>query len=79
MTSSKSCLGSDQLHVIDGKELVILDISHSKLHTPKHTFILFNVFHVPYIKKKSLLSIQKFYIENNIFFNFIHLYFMLRI
>lgn len=60
MTSLKSCLGSDQLHVIDGKELVILDISHSKLHTPKHTFILFNVFHVPYIKKNHYYLFRNF-------------------
>jgi hypothetical protein len=39
------------------------------LRSPKHTFTLSNVLHVPYITK-SLLSVQKFYRDNNIYFEF---------
>ena len=69
MTGSEPYLGSDQLHVGDGKGLVISHISQSKLYTPKRTFILSNVLHVPHIKKP-LLSVQKFCIDNNVFFEF---------
>ena len=69
MTSLEPYLGSDQLHVGDGKGLVISHIAQSKLYTPKHTFTLSNVLHVPHIKKP-LLSVQKFCIENNVFFEF---------
>jgi histone deacetylase 1/2 len=69
MTSSEPYTSSDQLHVGNGKGLVISHIAHSKLYTPKHTFILSNVLHVPHIKKP-LLFVQKFCIENNVFFEF---------
>ena len=69
MTSSKPYLGNDHLHVGDGKGLVISNIAHSKIRSPKHTFTLSNILHVPGIKKP-LLSIQKFNLENNVFFEF---------
>jgi len=69
MTSSEPYLGSDQLHVGDGKGLVISYIAQSKLYTPKHTFILSNVVHIPHIKKP-LLFVKKIYIEKNVFFEF---------
>jgi histone deacetylase 1/2 len=53
----------------DGKGLVISNIAHSKIHSPKRTFTLSNILHVPAIKKP-LLSVQKFSLENNVFFEF---------
>jgi histone deacetylase 1/2 len=58
MTSSEPYLGNDHLHVGDGKGFVISNIAHSKIHSPKRTFTLSNILHVPAIKKP-LLSIQK--------------------
>jgi hypothetical protein len=55
MTSSEPYLGSDQLHVGNGKGFVISHIAYSKLYTPKCTFILSNVLHVPHIKKTSIV------------------------
>ena len=69
MTSSKPYLGNDHLHVGDGWGLVISNITHSKIHSPKCTFTLSNILHVLDIKKP-LLSIQKFCLENNVFFEF---------
>ena len=57
------------IHVGDGKGLLISNIAHSKIHSPKCTFTLSNILHVPAIKKP-LLSIQKFYLKNNVFFEF---------
>ena len=39
------------------------------LHSPKYTFTLSNVFHVPHIIKP-LLSVQKFRRDNNVYFEF---------
>ncbi|KAJ6969913.1 hypothetical protein NC653_034466 [Populus alba x Populus x berolinensis] len=69
MTSSKPYLGNDHLHVGDGKGLVISNIAHSKIRSPNRMFTLSNILHVPTIKKP-LLSVQKFYLDNNIFFEF---------
>jgi len=69
MTSSEPYLGNDHLHVSDGKGLVIFNIAHSHIQSPKHTFTLSNILHVPTIKKP-LLSVQKFCLENNVFFEF---------
>jgi hypothetical protein len=39
------------------------------LHSSKRTFTLSNVLHVPHITKP-LLSVQKFYRDNNVYFEF---------
>jgi hypothetical protein len=39
------------------------------LRSPKHVFTLSNVLHVPHITKP-LLSVQKIYRDNNIYFEF---------
>jgi histone deacetylase 1/2 len=56
MTSSEPYTGTDQLHVGDGKGLVISHIAHSKIYAPKHTFTLSNILHIPHITKP-LLSV----------------------
>jgi len=69
LTGSKPYLGNDHFHVSDGKGLFIFNIGHTKLHPPKQTFTLPNVLHVPHIQK-SLFSVQKFFLNNNIYFEF---------
>jgi hypothetical protein len=69
MTHAEPYLGNDQLHVGDGKGLVISNTAHNLLHTPKRVFTLSNILHVPHIKKK-LLSVQQFCRENYVFFEF---------
>jgi histone deacetylase 1/2 len=62
-------LGNDNLHVGDGKGLPISHLGHTKIYTPHHSFTLSNVLHVLVITKP-LLSVQKFYLDNNIYFEF---------
>jgi hypothetical protein len=69
MTSSEPYTGTDQLHVGDGKGLVISHIAHSKIYAPKRTFTLSNILHIPHITKP-LLSVQNFCLESNVFFEF---------
>ena len=69
MTSSEPYCGNDHLYVGDGKGLTISNIAHSKIRSPKRTFTLSNILHVSHIKKP-LLSVQKFCLENNVFFEF---------
>jgi hypothetical protein len=67
MTHAEPYLSNDQLHVGDGKRLVISHTAHNILSTPKRVFMLSNVLHVPKIKKR-LLSVQQFCCENCVFF-----------
>jgi len=69
LTDSAPYLGNDHFHVGDDKGLSISHIGHTMLRSSKHTFILSNVLHVPHITKP-LLSIQKFYRDNNVYFEF---------
>jgi len=69
ITHAKPYLGNDQLHVGDGKGLVISNTTYNILRTPKRVFLLSSVLHVPKIKKR-LLSIQQFCCENCVFFEF---------
>jgi histone deacetylase 1/2 len=57
------------LHVGDGKGLSISDIGHTKLYNPHRLFTLSNVLHVPAITKP-LLSVKKFCLDNNVYFEF---------
>jgi len=60
LTRSELYFGNDHLHIGNGKSLSISNIGYIMLHTPKHTFTLSNVLHVPHITKP-LLFVQKFY------------------
>jgi hypothetical protein len=73
MTHTEPYLGNDQLHVGDGKGLVISNTAHNILHTPNRVFTLFNILHVPKIKKQLL------FVQQLSFFNFTLLVSMLRI
>jgi hypothetical protein len=76
MTSSEPYLGNDHLHVSDGKGLFILNIAHSKICSPKHTFTLSNILHVPAIKKPLLYLLKTFILRITSFFNFIPLFYV---
>jgi hypothetical protein len=52
MTHAEPYLSNDQLHVGDGKGLVISNTAYNLMHTPKQVFTLSNILHVPHIKKK---------------------------
>ena len=69
LTDFASYLSNDHLHVGDNKGLSISHIRHPTLCFPKHTLKLSNVLHVPHITKP-LLSVQKFYRDNNVYFEF---------
>jgi len=70
MMSLEPYLGNDHLHV--GKGLVILIIARSKIHSSNYTFFS-NILYVLDIKKP-LLYVQKFCLENNVFFKIAFLY-----
>ena len=69
LSNSASCLGNDHLYYGDIKSLIISNIGHTMLHSSKCTFKLSNILHVPYITKP-LLSVQKIYRDNNVYFEF---------
>jgi hypothetical protein len=69
LAASEPYLGNNNLHVGDGKGLPISHISHTKIYTPHRSFTLSNVLHVPAITKP-LLSVQKFYLDDNVYFEF---------
>ncbi|KAJ9548514.1 hypothetical protein OSB04_021057 [Centaurea solstitialis] len=77
MDDSRSYYGNDTLHVGDGKGLPILHIGSSHVHSPHKTFSLSNILHVPEIKK-NLLSVQKFCLDNNVFFEFHSSFFVVK-
>jgi len=69
LTNSTPYISNDHLHVGDGKDLFISHIRHTMLRSPKHTFTLSNILHVPHITKP-LLYVQKFCRDNNVYFEF---------
>jgi hypothetical protein len=69
LAASEPYLGNDNLHVDDGKGLPISHIGHAKIYTPHRSFTLSNVLYVHTIMK-CLLSVQKFYLDNNVYFEF---------
>ena len=69
LSNSAPYLGNDHLHVGDGKGLSISHIGHTMLRSPKRTFTLSNILYVPHFTKP-LLSVQKFYRDNNVYFEF---------
>jgi len=69
LTASEPYFGNDNLHVGDGKTLPISHLGHTKVYTPHRSFTLSNVLLVPAIIKP-LLSVQKFCLDNNVYFEF---------
>jgi len=77
LTTSKPYNGNDNLHVGDGKGLSITHIGHTKIYNPHRSFTLSNVLHV-FAITKPLLSIQKFCLDNNVYFEFHHFLFYVK-
>ena len=77
MTHAKFYLSNDQLHVGDGKGLVISNIAHNLLHISKQVFTLSNILHVPHIKKNYYLF-NNFVVKIMSFFSFTLLFSMSR-
>jgi histone deacetylase 1/2 len=69
LIASEPYLCNDNLHVGDGKGLPISHLDHTKIYIPHRSFTLSNALHVPAITK-SLLSVQKFCLDNNVYFEF---------
>jgi len=69
LAASEPYLSNNNLHIGDGKGLPISHIGHTKIYTPHHSFTLSNVLHVPTITKR-LLFVQKFCLDNNVYFEF---------
>jgi len=69
LTASEPYLGNDNFYVGDGKGLPISHLGHTKIYTPNRFFTLSNVLHVLAITKP-LLSVQKFCLDNNVYFEF---------
>jgi hypothetical protein len=67
MTHADPYLGNDQLYIGDGKGLIVSNTAYKILHTPKRTFTLSNILHVPKIKKR-LLYVQQYCCENCVFY-----------
>jgi histone deacetylase 1/2 len=69
LIASEPYLVNDNLHVGDGKGLPISHLGHTKIYKPHRSFTLSNVLHVLAITKP-LLFVQKFYLDNNVYFEF---------
>jgi len=76
MTHAEPYLGNDQLHVGDGKGLVISNTAHNLLHTPKRVFTLSNMF---LTLKKNYYLFNNFIVKILSFLSFTLLFSMSRI
>ena len=70
--------GRDKVHIANGEGMQISHIFHSCIKTPNRDIHLQNILHVP-STTKNLLSVHKLALDNDIFLNFIHGIFSLRI
>jgi hypothetical protein len=61
--------GGEQVQVGNGAGLDILHTGHSSISTAERPLVLRNILHVPQIAKH-LLSVHKFTLDNNVFFEF---------
>ncbi|KAJ0788607.1 putative RNA-directed DNA polymerase [Helianthus annuus] len=77
MDSSEAYDGNDSLLVGNGNSVPIFHIGSSKIYSPDKTFTLSDILHVPQLKQ-NLLSVQKFCLDNNVFFEFHSSYFVVK-
>ncbi|KAJ0857667.1 putative RNA-directed DNA polymerase [Helianthus annuus] len=77
LDNSEAYYGNDSLFVGNGQPLPILNIGSTKIYSPNKTLTLSNVLHVPQLKR-NLLSVQKFCVDNNVFFEFHASYFVVK-
>ncbi|KAM0037798.1 putative RNA-directed DNA polymerase [Helianthus debilis subsp. tardiflorus] len=69
--------GNDSLLIGDGNPLPIFHIGSSTIFSPSKTFKLSDILHVPELKQ-NLLSVQKFCVDNDVFFEFHSSYFVVK-
>ncbi|MFS7963768.1 putative RNA-directed DNA polymerase [Helianthus anomalus] len=75
--NSEAYFGNDSLLIGDGNPLPIFHIGSSTIYSPNKTFKLSNILHVPDLKQ-NLLSVQKFCVDNDVFFEFHSSYFVVK-
>jgi histone deacetylase 1/2 len=69
--------GKDHVHTANGQGMRITHIGHSTLPTSSHPLHLKNILHVPSVTR-NLLSVKKFSLDNNVFFEFHPWYFFVK-
>ncbi|MFS7926184.1 putative RNA-directed DNA polymerase [Helianthus anomalus] len=69
--------GNDSLLIGDGNPLPIFQIGSSTIFSHNKTFKLSDILHVPELKQ-NLLSVQKFCVDNDVFFEFHSSYFVVK-
>jgi hypothetical protein len=69
--------GSDQIRVGNGKGLSIHNIGSATLSSPRRSFLLKQLMHVPSIYK-NLLSVRQFAHDNNVYFEFHSSFFVIK-
>ncbi|KAJ0467193.1 putative transcription factor interactor and regulator CCHC(Zn) family [Helianthus annuus] len=77
LDNSEAYYGNDSLHVGNGKTIPILHVGSSKIHSSNKIFHLTDILHVPELKQ-NLLSVQKFCLDNDVFFEFHSSYFVVK-
>ncbi|KAJ9566905.1 hypothetical protein OSB04_002871 [Centaurea solstitialis] len=75
--NSEAYYGNDSLLVGNDNSVPIFHIGSSKIYSPNKTFNLTDILHVPQLKQ-NLLSVQKFCLDNNVFFEFHSSYFVVK-
>lgn len=75
--SSKEYHGPDTLHVGNGAGLRISNIGHVSIYSSSRYLSLCNVLHVPALTN-SLLSVQRFAVDNNVCFEFHSTFFLVK-
>jgi hypothetical protein len=75
--SSDAYTGSDQIRVGNGKGLSIHNIGSATLSSPRRSFLLKQLLHVPSICK-NILSVHQFAHDNNVYFEFHRSFFVIK-
>ncbi|KAJ0544914.1 putative RNA-directed DNA polymerase [Helianthus annuus] len=77
LDNSDAYYGNDSLLIGNGSSIPIFHIGSSKIYSSNKTFNLSDILHVPTLKQ-NLLSVQKFCLDNNVFFEFHSSYFLVK-
>ncbi|MFS7953765.1 putative RNA-directed DNA polymerase [Helianthus anomalus] len=77
LDNSEAYHGNDSLLVGNGNSLPIFHIGSSKIYSSNKTFNLSGILHVPALKH-NLLSVQKFCLDNDVYFEFHSAYFVVK-
>jgi hypothetical protein len=77
LTMHNAYNGTDQIHTANGTDMEITNVDTSIISTPCRNLVLNNVLHVP-ATIKSLISVHKFILDNDMFIEFHQLYFLIK-